>query len=159
MSAAPSLRFDLRPSLKLACLLVLAHGLALAAVGVSLTGWPLYVAGFGVLLSGIASLTSVLHRPSRSAVSLELHHDGRAYWRDGRGKVHEGRLGKDHFVSAALVVMGLEQTGRARKWVVLMADSASREDLRRLRVQLRWFLREDPAEVQPASDRNNPDGG
>ena len=159
MSTASSLRFDLRPSLKLACLLVLAHGLALAAVGVSLTGWPRYVAGVGVLLSGIAWLASVLHRPSRSAVSLELHQDGRAYWRDGKGKVHEGRLGKDNFVSAALVVMGLEQSGSTRKWVVLMADSASQEDLRRLRVQLRWFLRADPAEVRPTPDRNNPGGG
>jgi len=159
MSTAPSLRFDLRPSLKLACLLVLAHGLALAAAGVSLTGWSRYVACAGVLLSGLAWLTSVLHRRSRSAVSLELHQDGRAYWRDGKGKVHEGRLGKDSFVSAALIVMGLEQIGRARKWVVLMADSASQEDLRRLRVRLRWLLRTDSADVRPASDRNNPDSG
>jgi len=159
MSDAPSLRFDLRPSLKLACLLVLAHALGLAAAGVSLTGWPRYVAGVGIVLSGIAWLTSVLHRPSRSAVSLELHQDGRAYWRDGKGKVHEGWLGKDNFVSAALVVMGLEQTTRARKWVVLMDDSASQEDLRRLRVRLRWFLQADPAKDRPASDRNNPDSG
>src|SRR5689334_478634 len=117
MSAAPSLRFDLRPSLKLACLLLLAHGLALAAVWVSLTGWPRYVAGIGVLVSGIAWLTNILHHPLRSVVSLELHQDGRACWRDGKGKAHEGWLGKDNFVSAVLIVVGLEQAGYARKWV------------------------------------------
>ena len=138
MSAAATLQFDLKPSLKLAGLLVLAHVFALAAVWVSLTGWPQYLVGCGVLLSGAGWLAEVLHRSSRAAVSLEFHEDGRASWRDGNGAWHEGKLGSDHFVSAALVVLGLDQTGRGRKWLVLMADSALPEDFRRLRVWLRW---------------------
>ncbi len=73
-----------------------------------------------------------------AAVSLELRADGHASWRDRNGEWHEGRLGADHFVSTALVVMGLDQIERGRKWVVLMADSASPEELRRLRIRLRW---------------------
>lgn len=143
MSAAPTLQFELKPSLKLAGLLVVAHVLALAAAWVSLAGWPQYLVDFGVLLSGAACLAEVLHRSSRAAVALELHVDGRASWRDRNGAWHEGRLVGDHFVSAALVVLRLDQTGRGRKWLVLMADSALPEDFRRVRVWLRWRREED----------------
>lgn len=138
MSAATTLQIELRPSLQLAALLGVAHAFALAAAWVSLADWPRYLVGSGVLLSGAACLVEILHRSSTAAVSLELHADGRASWRDRDGIWHEGKLGADHFVSTALVVMGLEQMERGRKWVVLMADSASAEELRRLRIWLRW---------------------
>ena len=138
MSAASTLQLDLKPSLKLAGLLLVAHAVALAAVWVSLAGWPRVLVGFGILLSGTGCLAEVLHRSPRAAVSLELREDGRAAWRDRNGGWHEGRLRSDHFVSAALVVLGLDQTGRGRKWLVLMGDSALPEDFRRLRVWLRW---------------------
>jgi toxin CptA len=138
MSAASALQFDLKPSLKLAGLLLVAHVFALAAAWVSLAGWPLSLVGLGVLLSGAACLAEVLHRSSRAAVSLELREDGRASWRDRNGRWHEGRLGNQNFASTALVVLRLDQTGRGRKWLVLMGDSARPEDYRRLRVWLRW---------------------
>jgi len=138
MPAAATLQIDLRPSLQLAAVLAVAHVLALAVAWVSLADWPRFLVGSGVLLSGAACLVETLHRSSTAAVSLELHSDGRASWRDRNGTWHEGRLGADHFVSTALVVMGLEQVERGRKWVVLMADSASTEELRRLRIWLRW---------------------
>src|SRR6266540_116202 len=137
MPAAPALRIDLKPSLQLAALLGVAHILALAAAWVSLAGWPRYLVACGVLLSGAVCLVETLHRSSTGAVSLELHADGRASWRDRNGAWHEGKLGADHFVSTALVVMGLDQVERGRKWVVLMADSAPAEELRRLRIWLR----------------------
>ena len=138
MSAASTLQLDLKPSLKLAGLLLAAHALALVAACVSLAGWPRVLVGFGILLSGAGCLAEVLQRSSRAAVSLELREDGGASWRDRGGRRHEGRLRSDHFVSAALVVLGLDQTGRGRKWLVLMGDSALPEDFRRLRVWLRW---------------------
>ena len=138
MSAGSTLQLDLKPSLKLAGLLLVAHAVALAAVWMSLAGWPRVLVGFGILLSGTGCLAEVLHRSSRAAVSLELREDGRASWRDRDGGWHEGRLGSDHFVSAAFVVLGLDQTGRGRKWLLLMGDSALPEDFRRLRVWLRW---------------------
>jgi hypothetical protein len=138
MSAASTLQLDLKPSPKLAGLFLVAHVLALAAAWVSLAGWPQVLVGFGILLSGTGCLAEVLHRSSRAAVSLELREDGRAFWRDRNGAWHEGRLRSDHFVSAAFVVLGLDQTGRGRKWLVLMGDSTLPEDFRRLRVWLRW---------------------
>jgi toxin CptA len=137
VGGAATLRIDLKPSLKLAALLGAVHLLALAAAWVSLADWPRYLVGSGVLLSGAMCLVEVLQRSSTAALSLELHADGRASWRDRNGTWHEGSLGADRFVSTALVVMGLEMD-RGRKWLVLMADSASAEELRRLRLWLRW---------------------
>ena len=136
--AVSTLQLDLKPSLRLAGLLLVAHAVALAAAWVSLAGWPRVVVGFGILLSGAACLAEVLQRSSRAAVSLELRDDGGVSWRDRNGAWHEGRLRSDHFVSAAFVVLGLDLTGRGRKWLVLLGDSASPEDFRRLRVWLRW---------------------
>jgi hypothetical protein len=138
MSAAPTLQVDLRPSLKLAGLLAVVHVLALAAVWVSLAGLPQVLVGFGVLLSGAGCLAEVLQRSPRAALALQLQEDGGASWRDRNGRWHEGRLGSDHFVSAAFVVLGFDQTGRGRKWLVIIGDSVSPEDFRRLRVWLRW---------------------
>src|SRR5712692_7712394 len=128
MSAASTLQLDLKPSLKLAGLLLVAHAVALAAVWVSLAGWPKVLVGFGILLSGTGCLAEVLQRSSRAAVTLELQEDGGASWRDRNGSWHEGRLRSDHFVSAAFVVLGLDQAGRGRKWLVIMGDSVLPED-------------------------------
>jgi len=138
LSAAPTLEFDLKPSLRLAGLLLAVHALALVAACVSLAGWPRVLVGFGILLSGAGCLAEVLQRSPRAAVALELREDGGASWRDRSGSWHEGRLRSDHFVSAVLVVMGLDVAGHGRKWLVLLGDSALPEDFRRLRVWLRW---------------------
>jgi len=135
----PRLQIELKPSLRLAGLLGAAHILALAAAWLSLEGWPRVLVACGVLLSAMGCLAEILLRSSRAAVSLELLDDGRASWRDGSARWHEGRLGDHHFVSAALVVMRLDQTQGGRKWLVLAADSGAPEDLRRLRVWLRWY--------------------
>jgi len=138
MSAVLALRLDLKPSHRLAGLLVAAHGLALAAAWVSLAGWARYLAAAAILVSLVHSVARVLHRVGASTVSLELREDGRASWRNRDGRWHEGKLGRNHFVSAALVVLELEPGGRGRKWIVFMQDSTSPEDFRRLRVWLRW---------------------
>src|SRR6266513_2852093 len=138
MPAAPTLHLDLKPSLRLAGVFLVAHFLALAATWVSLAGWPLVLVGIGILVSGTGCLAEVLHRSSRSVLSLELRDDGCASWRDRKDVWHEARLGSDHFVSGEFVVLRLDWTGRGPKWLVLMGDSASREDFRRLRVWLKW---------------------
>jgi len=134
----PRLQIELKPSLRLAGLLGAVHILALAAAWLSLEGWPRVLVACGLLLSAMGCLTEIFHRSSRAAVSLELLDDGRASWRDGSARWREGRLGDHHFVSAALVVMRLDQTQVGRKWIVLTRDSGAPEDLRRLRVWLRW---------------------
>src|SRR5258708_20576870 len=110
MSAASALQFDLKPSLKLAGLLLVAHVFALGAAWVSLAGWALVLVGLGVLLSGAGCLAEALHRSSRAAVSLELREDGRASWRDRNGPWHEGRLANQHFVSRAFALLPPDPT-------------------------------------------------
>ena len=132
------LRIDLRPSKFLAIALALAHGLALYAVWISLSGWPRALAGLAVLASLATTLLRALLRIGRSAVSIELADDGRASWKDRRGAWHEGALGGSHFVSPLLVVVELKPLDRGAKRVILLADSAAWDDLRRLRVWLRW---------------------
>lgn len=135
----PRLEIELRPSFKLAGVLGGVHVLALAAVWLSLEGWPRVLVACGLLLSAVGCLSEIFHRTSRAAVSLQLLDDGRASWRDRGATWHECRLGDDHFVSAALVVMRLDQAQGGRKWLALAADSGAPEDLRRLRVWLRWY--------------------
>jgi hypothetical protein len=113
------------------------HVLALAAAWLSLEGTALYIVSCGVALSGAGCLSEIL-RTSRAAVSVELLDDGRASWQDRHAQWHDGRLGDDHFVSEALVVMRLDQAQGGRKWFMLSADSGAPEDMRRLRVWLRW---------------------
>lgn len=134
-AAAPALRLDLRPSRLLAATLIVAHVLGLAAAWISLSGWAQYaaVAGILVFLSGFLAQALLTQ-----AVSLELREDGHASWRTRKGGWQEGRLGRNNFVSAALVVLELEFEGRGRKWVVLMGDSTPPDEFRRLRVWLRW---------------------
>jgi len=132
------LRIDLRPSKFLAVALALAHGLALCAVWTSLSGWPGIFAGLAILASLCATLLRALLRIGRSAVSLELADDGRASWKDSRGEWHEGTLGGSHFVSPLLVVVELKLPDQGPKRVILLADSAAWDDLRRLRLWLRW---------------------
>jgi len=144
MPAAPALRLHPKPSRLLAGALVSAHGLAGAAAWISLSGWVQYLA-WGAIL---ASLAQALLRAVHPVLSLELDEDGRASWRNRDGTWHEGRLGSSHFVSAVLAVLELETPGLSRrKRVILMADSVSTEDFRRLRVWLRW--RRSPARRGP----------
>ena len=143
MPAAPALRLDLKPSRLLAGALISVHGLAGAVAWISLSGWLQYLV-WGAILGSLAQAW----RAVRPALSLELNEDGRASWRNRDGTWHEGRLGGSHFVSAGLAVVELETAGRRRrKRVILMADSVSPEDFRRLRVWLRW--RRSPVHPRP----------
>src|SRR2546426_4082195 len=112
MSAASTLQLDLKPSLKLAGLLLAAHVLALAATWVSLAGWPQVLVGFGILLSASGCLSEVLHRSPRAAVSLELREDGRASWRDRNGGGGARRPRSRPFFFAGLGGLGLDPMGR-----------------------------------------------
>jgi len=132
------LRIDLRPSRLLSLVSVFAHGLAVYSAWISLAGLPRVIAAMAVLVSLAVTLARALLRTPGSAVSLELAEDGQASWRDRGGAWHEGTLGTSHFVSSLLVVVELKPRHRGVKRLILLADSASRDELRRLRVRLRW---------------------
>jgi len=138
LSDPDTLIVDIRPSLILAGVLGALHVLALAAGWVSLAGWGAYLVLSGVALSAVASLAKALTVLPSAVLSLELRADGRASWRDRSGAWYEGALGTDHYVSPLLVVLRLKPAARGIRRLVLASDSASAEQLRRLRVWLRW---------------------
>jgi|SRR5882672_2719096 len=150
MAAVAPLRLDLKASRLLVRALILVHGLALAAAWISLIGWTRYLACAAILVSLGNTLAQALQRAGHQALSLELHEDGRASWKNRDGTWHEARVGSCHFVSGALAILRLESLGPGRrKWVLLMSDSVSPEEFRRARVWLRWWR-------NPASpSRNN----
>jgi len=138
MSVNSTLRVELRHSFQLAGLLSVAHVLALGSAWISLAGWPLYLVIAGVSISAASCFTETFHRSTDTVTALELHAEGRAAWRDRDGNWHECRLRRDNFVSVPLIVIGLAQSKPNRRWIVLLPDSAPADELRRLRVWLRW---------------------
>jgi toxin CptA len=128
----------LEPSRRLAAILAAIHAAALAAAIASVSGIPLVLIIVGVLVSGVCAVADALLRLPSSVQAFELEEDGSGRWRDRGGREHRVRCAQASWVSAGLVVLGL-QTGRWRtRWVVLLPDSAAAESLRRLRVWLRW---------------------
>lgn len=137
MSQAP-IRVCLRPSPVLASLLVIGHLLGFLAVGISLDGPALGLAGAGVLLSAIWTTGEALQWWADAPLEIELRDGGRGAWRDRQGDWHETRLATGGYVSPWLILVPLARISGRRKWVVIPPDGASREERRRLRVWLRW---------------------
>lgn len=133
-----TLRFPLQSSRILAVLLAFLHLFALFSAAVSLEGWPLILVEAGVCLSAVGAIGEALQRWPGSALELELHEDGSAAWRDRRGIWHEGKLCNSSYVSSWLLIVALAVPGAPRRPLVLLADAAAPEDLRKLRVWLRW---------------------
>ena len=138
MSQSPSLRVELKSSFLLGGVLGSVHLLALTAAAISLHGWPLFLLGAGILLSGVAVTAEALFCAAAAARGLELRADGQCAWRDGGDRWHESRIVEPRFVAGGLIVLGLRTNAQKRKWIVLLPDSSDRESLRRLRVWLRW---------------------
>ena len=133
----PTLRVSLKPSFRLAlCLtLVSAAGIACAWVSLPLTAFvPL---ALGIALAWAVHAAAALQFGARAARALELDAQGEARIQDGRGAWRAARLLPGGYVSSWLVVLALEANG-SRRSLVLLGDAAEREELRRLRVWLRW---------------------
>jgi toxin CptA len=134
----------LRPSAILSAALVASHAAALGGLLASaLPGWAMACAatGLGISLWHGMRRHAVLRSP-RSVVGLRLRDDGTVNldFRDG-----SSRLARVHPASSVLgflTVALLNEPGR--RWatpVVIAGDSADPDDLRRLRVWMRFRVR------------------
>lgn len=134
------LRTGIHPSPTLAVLLITAHSIAIVCVLGYLPAWWLK----GPLVAALAaSATFHLRRDvsgrARNAVTaITVHDDGRCELETRDGGVLAGAVLGTTFVSSPLVVVNVRLDDGRRTSVVLLPDSAAAEDLRALRVWLRY---------------------
>ena len=135
-----SLTVSLRPSRVLALALTVMAAAAFACAWVSLPRLALAPVAAGIALGWIWHVAQAMQR-SRSALrTLELNAKGGARCEDARGEWREAEILPGSYVSSWLVVVALGAGGRRWRSLVLLPDAATAEDLRRLRVWLRWRL-------------------
>ena len=128
------------PSRVLALALTLMAGAALGCSWISLPAPAFLPAAAGIALAWFWHLAPVLMRGRRAVHALELGAKGDARWKDGAGQWIEAEIQPGGYVSDWLVVINLRASGGRGRALVLPPDSATAEELRRLRVWLRWRL-------------------
>jgi len=137
---APALRVELRPSRKLAAIVVVAHLVAAAIlIPVSLPSAMI----FGLMLLWVFSLLHCLRRAGlasspRRIVGLEFQDDEHLAFRTADGCWHPSRLLGTSYVTPALTVLNLGSGWMAARHVVILDDSVDPETFRALRVRLKW---------------------
>jgi hypothetical protein len=129
------LTIALRPSRILALALTLMAGTALGCAWISLPGLAFAPLAAGIILAWATQLAQALHRSERAARSLELDGQGPARWQDGSGQWQEAEILPGSYVSDWLIVLNMR-----KRALVILPDCASPDELRRLRVWLRWRL-------------------
>ena len=129
---------ELKPSRILGLLVLTMGGLALASI--ALASMPMAVK---TMLAAIASGRALwaFGNSRRALPRLRLGADGGLGIRARDGDWQSAQVLAGSFVSPALCVMRLEQAERRHPYLVLLPDSGEPDDLRRLRVSLRWARR------------------
>lgn len=133
----------LRASARLALLLAASHLAAIVAVLVLPVSWWYRIAACALVLLGAAFqiYRHALRKGSHACIGLRLMRDGSCQLRMASGRVVVGRLCRGWFVSPQLIVMRISCPGeRLSRAVSLLPDSADSDDLRRLRVFLRFAV-------------------
>ena len=134
------LSVTLRPSRILALALTLMAGTALACSWIGLPGLAFAPVAAGIALAWASHVAQALQRGKRAARALELDARGSARWQDGSGLWQEAEVLPSSYASDWLVVVNLRGSGQRGRSLVLLPDCAAAEELRRLRVWLRWRL-------------------
>ncbi|MDO9467763.1 MAG: hypothetical protein Q8N48_14730 [Thiobacillus sp.] len=128
---------EIKPSRRLGLLLAGMLLLALAALYLAaLPGSLQLLLGMTVTGLGVRGW-----RRARSPASLRIAADGRLQCLDDAAEWREAEILGDSFVSTALIVLRYRAAGEPVRTLTLLPDSAAADDLRRLRVSLRWIRR------------------
>ena len=139
---------ELKSSRRLGLLLLVMAALALVAVWLADLPW-----GVRLLLGmAVAALSVWGWRRASLSGKLRLAVDGRLQCLDGTGAWCDVDILDDSFVSTVLIVLRYRMADGKRRALTLLPDSADSDDLRRLRVSLRWARR-------TRSDTSSPDVG
>lgn len=127
-------QIELKPSRVLGMLLLVMGGLI---------GWAMALAALPDWLQWSLSAVVLgwvvwIWRQARSVDTLRLDSDGQLQCLDDEGEWREVAVQGDSFVSTGLVVLRYQLAGQRVRTLSLFPDSASPDDLRRIRVSLRW---------------------
>jgi toxin CptA len=139
---------ELKPSRLLGLLLLGMAILALVAVHLAALPGVIQLA----LGAAVISLGAWGWRRRLPLASLRIAADGRLQCLDDAGEWGDAEVLGDSFVSLALIVLRYRTVDLRQHSLVLLPDSAAADDLRRLRVSLRWAGR-------TRSDTASPDAG
>ena len=125
---------ELKPSRRLGLLLLVMAALTLVAI--HLAALPVGVQlALGVAVIGLGAWG---WRRAVPLASLRIAADGRLQWLDDTAEWRDAEVLGDSFVSTALIVLRYRTAGQRAGALTLLSDSADADDLRRLRVSLRW---------------------
>lgn len=128
---------ELKPSRRLGLLLAGMLLLALAAVTLAALPGSLQLM-LGMTVTGLGVWG---WRRARPLARLRIAADGRLQCLDDTAEWRDAEILGDSFVSTALVVLRYRTAGGQVRVLTLLPDSAAADDLRRLRVSLRWTRR------------------
>ena len=128
---------ELKPSRLLGLLLLGGAVLALAAIGLADVQPAIALAASTAAIAFAAWNWRRASAPTR----LRIAADGRLQCLDDAAGWRDAEVLGDSFVSTALIVLRYRLAGRRVRSLTLLPDSAEAEDLRRLRVWLRWGRR------------------
>ncbi|MDP2057024.1 MAG: hypothetical protein Q8K35_04590 [Thiobacillus sp.] len=140
-------KIELKPSRRLG--LLLAGMLLLAQAAVYLAALP----GSLQLTLGMAVVGLAVWgwRRALPMESLRIAADGRLQCLDDTAEWRDAEVLGDSFVSTALIVLRYRTAGCPVRILALLPDSADADDLRRLRVSLRWSRRTRSDTVSPGA--------
>ena len=135
-----NLTVSLKPSRVLALALTLLAGAALVCAWISLPTLALPPVAAGIALAWASHFAQALQMGNRGARTLELGALGHARWQDGGGQWREAEILTSSYTSDWLVVVNLGGNDQRPVALVLLPDCAAADELRQLRVWLRWRL-------------------
>lgn len=134
-----ALSISLRPSRILALALTAMTGAALACAWISVPIAAFLPIAAGVIIAWAWHCAQALLLRHSAVRALELDAKGGVRCQDGLGSWQEAAILSGSYASRWLVVLLLGMAGRRRS-LVLLPDAAAPDELRRLRVWLRWRL-------------------
>ena len=139
---------ELKPSRLLGLLLLGGVALTLVAIGLAdVSATVALVLGAAVVGLGVWGW----RRESQKA-SLRIAADGRLQCMDDAAEWRDAEVLGDSFVSTGFIVVRYRTADGPVRTLTLLSDSADADDLRRLRVSLRWASR-------TRSGTSSPDAG
>ncbi|HEX7971645.1 MAG TPA: protein YgfX [Thiobacillus sp.] len=139
---------ELKPSRLLGLLLIGMAALALLAVYLAALPGVLRLA----LGAAVIGLSVWGGRRALPVTRLRIAADGRLQCRDDTAEWRDAEVMGDSFVATGLIVLRYRTTDKRVRCLTLLPGSADADDLRRLRVSLRWARR-------TRSDTASPDAG